>query len=743
MMPRETPDETTYAENPHAWFDGGRAASVLIRRWGSCLVLAATAFLCASAQSMQTPVSDWPTNVPVKTITSAAKSLPMHQSPLEHSFQVRPGQVVDVVGAISDSALNKANPQTAIFLINFYDRDGADIRVDELRYTELLKGHFKYLTGGRTPIPFNFRITVPPNAVVGKIRVAKCVWDHSVVLTNFSCVLTRSGDMARKRLVACLLLAVAGIAWWLLRHGKCKRFFGMCDEMTSRCATMRKVLSCCLLALTVVVGGMFAFCAIASVVEQSTYTTQFSPSTVLEYLLFLVLASAVVCCVFKSESRRRRYAIPAIMLICFACHAITISLTHSIYVQTMISDFYDVERCIMSPVVRIAHASEYSYWCNYELLCSVLGKIFCKDIRVAQYLNAVCCVAALFPVFRLSERVSGFFTAVFVTLLVGISPIMFVYGTILVGDFIAAAAYIYAFYFIICMLETVVWTEKFRYALFAGVSLGIGQLMKPLSVVFVAMATIMVFLDLCRFGWRRFIRWGAVFALLLGTYLLTSAGVQEAIVQVAKPQRIKSESLSLAKALLIGLDVKTKGSWNKARKEFVQSIPEEERIGVLRKMIADDYKQFPELFAVKLKRIYSGPGFGWGWYEKTISPAAVSPWLKSSMCVWNLAALILVFLGVAGLAVTRGIAYEKCRVGVAAELVIAAFTSVLLLVEAQERYKIAIYPIFFLVVPYVRTWFSIKGNRVYEGAMKVFAIIKLRTLKRERKCKCPAVTPKI
>ena len=86
--------------------------------------------------------------------------------------------------------------------------------------------------------------------------------------------------------------------------------------------------------------------------------------------------------------------------------------------------------------------------------------------------------------------------------------------------------------------------------------------------------------------------------------------------------------------------------------------------------------------------------------------------------------LLLVFLGTMGLAVTRGILNGKGRVGVGSAMVTAVFTCVLLLMEVQERYKIAIYPIFFLLVPYIRTWFSVKDNLAYEGIMKVFTIAK-------------------
>ena len=496
--------------------------------------------------------------------------------------------------------------------------------------------------------------------------------------------------------------------------------------------TAEKVWRGCTMLLSATVAVLFLFSICVAV---STFHGTIAPSAVLQYILFLLLASTLMRGIFMSGRRRRGMAIPALMLGCLLLHVVVITLTHALYKQSMYSDFAVVEQCITSPIVKIGHAPEFFYWCNYELICSILGKVFCRDIRVAQYLNAICCVAAIMPVFRLSERIAGFHVAVFTSLLMGISPIMSVYGTVLTNEFVAAVMYIYAFYFIIQVLDVALWKEKSWYVLWAGLFLGLGQLMKPFAGIFLAMTAVMVAFDLLLFGRQRFWRWVGVFVLLLFTYFLVFESGQNAIVQIARPQRVDKgmSSGQVVKRLLVGLNADTNGEYNSNWVKFVNGLSEEERLVALKRLIADDYAKLPSLFTKKLKRVYSDHRFGWSWYDRSIRPKRVPGWLKSAMGVWNIAVLFLVFLGTLGLAVTRKMEQGKLRIGVAAALVTAAFTSLLLVFEVQERYKGAIYPIFFLLVPYARTWFSVEDNRLYGGVVKIFAIAREGCFRKCRK----------
>lgn len=668
-------------------------------------------------------------NLPIQ---SAAKELSTRSSPLTYSFPVKEQHVIEVSGRIHVRGVTNYL-RSAIFAINIYDEEGKDLAVKELSYSPSLKGYFRSLQGGPEPLSFNLELRVPQGAAYAKIRLLKHDKNHRVALSSFSCALTKPRNLMRILLLVCLLWGVAGIGLAVLRRRKATN--DIMDVGISgpvNCGRVFSVWRVSAIVLASVLAIVFLF-AINIAVSMKQHGEMIESATVLGYVLFLVLATALLCSVFRRGRRMQCMAVPAIMLVCFLLHVVAISITHALYVQSMVSDFAQVEKCILSPTVIISHGAEYFYWCNFELLCSALGKVFCRDIRVVQYLNAICCVLAVFPVFKLSERAAGFSMAVFTSLLVGISPIMLIYSMIPTSEFIAAFMNIYALYFIIRMLESITWAEKCRYALWCGLFLGIGQLMKPFASIFIVATAIMVTWDLCRFGWRRTWRWAVVFAFLLGTYLLVSESCQSAIIQIAKPQRIEKTGKNIVRTLLLGLNAETNGGFNKERSSWIRGMSEEERSAALRKLIKNDYAKLPTLFATKFRRIYSIPAFGWSWYENSILPQRVPMWLKSSMCVWNFVALFLVCLGVAGLAASRGIAEEKGRVGVVAALVTAAFTSMLVLVEVQERYKMAIYPVFFLLVPYVRTWFSVKDNLVYEGAMKLFAVVKERIKRGRRK----------
>ena len=81
------------------------------------------------------------------------------------------------------------------------------------------------------------------------------------------------------------------------------------------------------------------------------------------------------------------------------------------------------------------------YWINYDLVLSILGKVFAPKLIVGQMLNAICRALALYPVFRLGERVAGRRMARFTVILLAMSPTLTLYSSTLVGDFIAAMFY--------------------------------------------------------------------------------------------------------------------------------------------------------------------------------------------------------------------------------------------------------------------------------------------------------------
>ena len=193
-----------------------------------------------------------------------------------------------------------------------------------------------------------------------------------------------------------------------------------------------------------------------------------------------------------------------------------------------------------------------------------------------------------------------------------------------------------------------------------------------------------------------------VLSLFLGSYILTYQGTQHVIIEIAKPQLIgASDDDEFTKRLLVGLNVETHGGFNLNWKMKWEYLPSEGRKSLLKHVIKKGYRKFPSLFLEKLDRAYSNPGFVWSWYGRTIK-TDVPLWVRTFVSIWNLMVLLLIAAGILGFVVSGNIVKRRGFAAVVSLLVVAAFTVALVLMECQPRYKMAIYPVFFFLIPYAR-----------------------------------------
>lgn len=618
--------------------------------------------------------------------------LPPPDAPLEYAFAVEPGDVMEVCGTIADSGATNVNSGSAILLVNFTDGAGGQITAKSLPYSTWLKGNFSYLAGASQAVPFSLAIPVPENARKANVRLAKLERNADVRLDGFSCsIAVQENPFRAMFLLVGVFFSAVALQWWKIGL---RRTMYDADTRHGAGGAFARAWGAFAAAMAAVVAIVFLHeCRVAI----RSYAEFFPSFTLLSQFSFLVLFSVVVYAFARNRPRR---ALVVVMLSCLALHVAAIRLTHSLYSQAMISDFAAPESCIKSPWLVIGHPAEFPYWCNYELLCSFLGKVFVRDVQVAQFLNALCCTAAIYPVFRISERIGGLAAAIFTSALMGLSPLTAVYGTILTSEFIAAAAYAYATYFLLQTLCAQTLCGKCRTALMAAVFLGTGQLLRPIAEIFLATAAVLAAFDMVHVGRRAVFRWVAVLSLLLGAHLLVSRVGQRVIADIAKPQRIQIGGSHIMDSLLTGLNPDIHGICDVEWTRKCSALGVDARRALLREMIAAEYRRFPALFFEKLDRAYSDSAFGWWWYEQTIAPSQVSAWLKVAMADWNVIVLGLLGLGALGLGVSIFGKGERCLAGVVAATVLCGFTSAMLLVECQSRYKMAIYPTFFLVIPY-------------------------------------------
>ena len=130
---------------------------------------------------------------------------------------------------------------------------------------------------------------------------------------------------------------------------------------------------------------------------------------------------------------------------------------------------------------------KFYYWINYDFVLSALGMLFSPKLIVGQVFNAVCRALALYPIFKLSERVSGRRMARFVTVLAGLSPALSLYATTLVGDFTSAMFYLYAVYFFLSVPNwNAASVNNISFWILVGLFAGMGYLFKTISFLYFA-----------------------------------------------------------------------------------------------------------------------------------------------------------------------------------------------------------------------------------------------------------------
>ena len=638
-------------------------------------------------------------------------------NPLIHTLAVSEGQCVGVSGCIR--RMDGFSVRGAILVVNFYDSAGKDVvSVQEFRtvqgyrflISKWLKGHYSYLMGNDAAMPFCFDISVPKRAVSCKIRIGSLNGKDRVLLKDFSVGAYPPSRALSHQSIALVLVGISLVIMLILRRKAIRTENSFC-ELGDEYHVARRIFMYCVVALCVVMASVFLWEAY-SAVSRCKWGHFISFSSVTGQALFVAFLSAMLYYVTRG---RRWLIILLIMLACLLLNLIAIRLTHSLYVQTMVSDPLNVEVSIKAPNVKCLHMPMFFYWCNYELLCSCLGKIFFRDIQVAQYLNAVCTTAAVYPVFRLSEKVAGIGVAIFVALLMGLSPIISVFETILIGDFIAASAYAYALYFFMRAAEGSRFSDKIRDSAVSGVFLGLAQLIKPIAIIFIMMMLAMALINILRQGRKSLLVWLALLAMLFGVYVFVGKGGQDALIEVAKPLRINPEGTPY-RGFLMGLNVETHGKYDSKLSQKLHKMTDDEQRRALKKLLKEKWRSFPALFGEKVDIMYSDPYFAWTFYERSIAPSFMPEWLRDMMCTWNFLVLLLVGVGAAGLVVSRH--SRKNDIGIAAVFVVAAFTAALLLIEVNGRYKMVIFPIYFLLIPYARVW--VQKNRVYEMVEKLW-----------------------
>ncbi len=436
------------------------------------------------------------------------------------------------------------------------------------------------------------------------------------------------------------------------------------------------------------------------------------------------------------EGRFMKYEPWILMAVFFLFYVVIMLLAPEMGQRKMPYDSLRAQMSLEAGHIAFYRPLKFYYWVNYDLLLSIMGIVFSPKLIVGQILNAICRAAVLYPVFRLGERISGRRMARFATIATALSPALTLYSTVLVGDFLSAMFFLYAIYFFAVKSD---WerfsTNNLVLWLGTGLLLGLGTIFK--TIAFLYFFAFMVFIAIMILEKRK-IR----MALLLLTSMCAiclaykvALGVRSDVFVAAKeiskaseePKRGALESFAggVLYEMWLGLCVQTGGSYSRTRDRAFRSAPKNEKIAMVKNMLLDNMKKYPEFFVYKFKRVWGtndSPGSILWWYHASCQNNCYNArnenycptWLAPLLRAEHLLTSFLFFLGASGfvLAMYRRRRMDSWVIGVLSLAVVLSYAGMSMIIESHGRYRTSIYPFFFMIIPFAGVWFE-KDNPVY------------------------------
>lgn len=403
-------------------------------------------------------------------------------------------------------------------------------------------------------------------------------------------------------------------------------------------------------------------------------------------------------------------------------------------------------RAIQAGKICFTHNVRNQYWCNYEILLSALASVFRPKLYIGQALNALCCAAVILPLFRLSNRVAGRRVARFSSLLVGFSPAVMLYSTMLTSEFLSAALMFYGFFFLCEAMCAMDFRSALLPAMLCGGFVGLSHLFKSITVLFMA-SLLFVFLE----AWLR--RPGKANALrlaVLGVSVVVSCLAVRMVGQtsfatfVHEPRLVEAsgQSSPLLYELVLGLNVHTDGIYSGDLARKFMGLDEAQRRRFAADVIKRDWRKYPGLMVRKFLNLHGShlrPGGAvssftlsfrdWPLVKggRNFTPHWVRPFTDCGTMLFRFVFLI----GALGLFASRKRGFESHMPGLFSAVLVLGFAVVEQLIEGHGRYKTAIYPFYFMVVPYICVWFE-KDNPLYARIAGVVGGIRARMVSHEQ-----------
>ena len=422
---------------------------------------------------------------------------------------------------------------------------------------------------------------------------------------------------------------------------------------------------------------------------------------------------------FECFSRRHpsysaRAEMYSLALLCLAAYVAFIMLLPAIgqIPETMTYDPAQVLKSMKAGKICHFHDARSQTWCNYEILMSMLAVVFKGGQQLGELFQAACCAVALLPLFRLSERVAGRRAARFTVLMAGFSPTIVMYSTVLTSEILSASLMVLAAY---CFLDAMdLSRDRLNVVLMmfaSGVLLAFSGLFKSTSSVFVIAAAVLLAIGALR-SWNRafLLRLVAAALVFYPTYRCASHVGQMVLSELVGTRQAAVAPGEVSSAFLyelaLGLNVENEGFYSgKTAREFY-AIPAAQRGEAVKAAIRRDWKKYPKLMVQKFRNIHGSSVYHHGAVSTFQVAFRGKNGRREPRWVWPLADSgtmffkLIFLLGCIGLFLSARRQFSDIAPGVLSASIVLGFAVIEQVIEGLGRYKVSIYPFYFLIVPY-------------------------------------------
>ena len=170
---------------------------------------------------------------------------------------------------------------------------------------------------------------------------------------------------------------------------------------------------------------------------------------------------------------------------------------------------------------------------------------------------------------------------------------------------------------------------------------------------------------------------------------------------------------------ILGLNLESEGMYSGALARKFLDMSEEQRTDFFKATIKKDWKRYPGLMVRKFRNIHGANTYHHGSVSTFTSvfkdakgrlhtPSWIRPLADSATVFFKL----LFLLGAVGLMCSINRGGQFIAPGLFSTSLVLAFAVVEQLIEGHGRYKTAIYPFYFMTIPYICVWLD-RDNPVY------------------------------